>query len=151
MQNDPAVLADDSSLITIFLSGFILYHTLAVHARHVTCLNHLLDRVLVGYPVRIEHARNTRHRQDICICLQQAVFEQIAHRVVLSTKLTVVACERVVVVNEGHRILALACTRQTCALALGVVESTYAVVQCIVLGAEIKHHRVPVRFIQSCL
>ena len=75
LQNEPAILADNSRLIASLFGILILHFALRMHTHEVTRLNHRLDSILVGYPVRIEHTRDSRHRQDIRIRLQQTVFQ----------------------------------------------------------------------------
>ena len=151
LKHNISVLTDNSSLIAVLVVVFILHLTLAMHTRHVTCLNHLLEFGLVRHPMRIEHARNTRHRQNISIRLQQTILQARSHRVILASELTIVARERVMVIHERHGIFRLAGTRKTCSMALGIIKGTNTVVQRIVLGAEIKHHRVPTGIAQTIL
>ena len=61
LEHDVTVLSGDGSLIAALFYLFISDGTLGVNAGKVARLNHLLDLSLVGVPVRIEHARNTRH------------------------------------------------------------------------------------------
>ena len=110
LQNEPAILADNSRLITALFGILILHFTLRMHTHEVTRLDHRFDSIFVRYPVRIEHARDSRHRQYIRISLQQSIFYFFCHGFILSTELAAVACKSVMVIHERHSVFAQACS-----------------------------------------
>ena len=114
----------------------------------LTGCHHRGNLGFVLFPVRIEHARYTRHRQHKRIGLQQTIFQFGSHRVTLSAKLIAVTLVRVVRVNKRHGILGFACAQQAAAFAAAVVETGDTVVECRIFRCEIKCQRVPARIVQ---